>query len=342
MVQQKSLGVFTAPAPLPNRIKPCASWGLPPPKVLPPTTSAALRPISAPEREILAFLAHLSEPMLSSPALGRILSEIKGHLFNREYEQAFGGPEEYREAYAARWVPSRALIYRKIFKESPEIMALLAGGSARETRKVVCLGGGAGSEVVALASVVSRIVRDEAGPGACIAVDAVDSCDWGAVIRGQDDGMRGAWGIEGRFATTFVQADVLTSAKTLPPSIDYTGASLITLLFTVSELFLQSRAATVALLAHITASAAPGTLFLVVESASLSEIAIGTTGRTYPLGTLLDYNLCDDKGLKGGDGKWARVRKDESTWYRMPEDAGEHYPLKLEGSRTLVRLYRRV
>ena len=352
MVQEKKLGVFTAPKKHIARSKPCRGWGLPEAKVLPPTQSAPLRPITTPEVTLLAFFKSQCE-ILRSLELNSILSAVKGHLFNKEYAEAFGGKEEYRRAYLARYGPSRALVYRKIFRESDPIRTVLSGGKEGEVRNVVCLGGGAGSEVVALASLMSRFIgaEEEKEGGAKVAVTAVDNCDWGAIIAELESGMLKAFeGLSAtpttsqRFSVDFVQTDVLTSylTPTAIPIIDYATASLITILFTISELFLQSRPSTISLLNHITAATTPGTLLLVVESASLAEIAIGTSGRTYPLGTLLDHTLCADRGLKGGDAKWRCIEEEESVWYRMPEDAQEHYPLKLENTRVMMRMYKRV
>ena len=351
MVQEKKLGVFTAPKKHIARSKPCRGWGLPEAKTLPPTQSAPLRPITTPEIALLAFFKSQCA-ILRSLELNSILSAVKGHLFNKEYAEAFGGKEEYRRAYLARYGPSRALVYRKIFRESDPVRSVLSGGKEGEVRNVVCLGGGAGSEVVALASLLSRFIGEEDGRGgARIDVTAVDNCDWGPIIDELETGMLEE--IEGlaatpttkqRFSVKFTQADILTSYldPVLPPVVDYSSAHLITILFTISELFLQSRPSTISLLNHITSTTTPGTLLLIVESASLAEIAIGTSGRTYPLGTLLDHTLCADRGLKGGDAKWRCIEEEESVWYRMPEDAQDHYPLKLENTRVMMRMYKRV
>ena len=277
---------------------------------------------------------------------------MKGHLFNKEYAEAFGSKEEYRRAYLARYGPSRALVYRKIFREMDPVRNVLSGGKEGEVKNVVCLGGGAGSEVVALASLLSRFIGAEEGKGSSkVVVTAVDNCDWGAILSELETGMLEDFAglaatptTPARFSVDFVQTDVLTSynSPSTSPIVNYATANLITILFTISELFLQSRPATVSLLNHMTASTIPGTLLLIVESASLAEIAIGTSGRTYPLGTLLDHTLCADKGLKGGDAKWRCIEEEESVWYRMPEDAQEHYPLKLENTRVMIRMFKRV
>jgi 25S rRNA (uracil2843-N3)-methyltransferase len=327
-------------APLPNRIRPIAAY-LPAPKIieLAPTQSAPIRPITTPERDLLTLLAKLSHPILSSTSLNTTLQAVKSALYEKDYEKAFGSSEEYREAYAARWVPSRALVYRKICFQSKEIKAALLNSQPGETKEVICLGGGAGSEVVALGSLLSRVGEGWEGIGG-VRVNVVDNCGWEKIVEKQQQGMVGLWKeMEGRFDVGFTNADVLD----IDSPIDYSKATLVTLLFTISELFLQSRTKTMALLAHLSSNTPSGALLLIIESASLSEIPIGSSGRTYPLGTLLDHALASDKsGNKGGKGAWEVVRAEESVWYRMPEGAKECYPLKLENTRVVIRLYRKL
>lgn len=48
--------------------------------------------------------------------LDTTLQEVKGHLYNRDFAAAFG-KDEYLQAYAARWSPSRALAYAQVFSD---------------------------------------------------------------------------------------------------------------------------------------------------------------------------------------------------------------------------------
>lgn len=98
MVQSNKQGRFEAPAPAAQRQRPI-NWGAPI-KELKSTTSAPLRPITGPERDILSLLTVLAQPILGNGQLNSFLAELKGHLFNKNYQLAFGGKEEYRQAYA--------------------------------------------------------------------------------------------------------------------------------------------------------------------------------------------------------------------------------------------------
>lgn len=87
---------------------------------------------------------------------------MKQHLFNRDFLQAFGAQENL-EAYVVRWSPSRALAYREVFLEiCPEIRSVFDLNTRREEPvEVVCIGGGAGAEVVAIAAVVKSLLWDD-------------------------------------------------------------------------------------------------------------------------------------------------------------------------------------
>jgi 25S rRNA (uracil2843-N3)-methyltransferase len=86
------------------------------------------------------------------------VQEIKGHLYNRDFDKAFSKPE-YLEAYAARWSPSRALGYVQVFRDIgkylEECLHLAANTSIEKNesqleRNVINIGGGAGAEMVGL------------------------------------------------------------------------------------------------------------------------------------------------------------------------------------------------
>lgn len=52
--------------------------------------------------------------VLSSASFNTTLQEVKTALFRRDFNTAFGN-DEYLEAYAARWSPTRALCYASVF-----------------------------------------------------------------------------------------------------------------------------------------------------------------------------------------------------------------------------------
>ncbi|GAA5965758.1 hypothetical protein JCM21900_002128 [Sporobolomyces salmonicolor] len=250
----------------------------------------------------------------------------------------------------------------------------------QQEKEVIMIGAGAGSEVLGLACVLGSAAagkdQDEDEDEAVaerrqrrprVTVKAIDQGSWGALIGKMGQGIREEWpvlagelqdGAAGDFEVEFIKGDVLqpfspapapsdSSANSTPSAshllnLDYSSPSLslITICFTISELLLQSRLSTLRFLSHLTSSSPSGVHLLIVESASLALIPLGKSGRTYPLGQLLDHALC-------GDGKWNVVKSEETQWYRMPEGAEEAYNrgtgtrVKLENSRVVIRLYRK-
>ncbi|SGY62211.1 BQ5605_C007g04665 [Microbotryum silenes-dioicae] len=317
-------------------------------------SSSSPQLITAAEQSLLAYLSDLAKPIINSPDFKTQLQTVKSALYEKDYDRAFGS-DLNRLVYTARWVPSRAIIYRRIYRESPDIKETLRApvstSNAEEDKskpvKVLMLGGGAGSEVIALVSLLER-VTDWSNR---VEITAIDNSDWSEIIKQQSQALFSSYPetlSPERLAIKFLQADVLTAFPT--PDIPYAEAKLVTILFTISELLLQARSTTLSLLAYLTQACQKGTLLLIVESAALAQIPIGSSGRTYPLGTLLDHALAppqvSSKGRKEGEAqegpKWEIVRSEDSVWYRMPIGSSDCYPLALENSRVVLRLYRKL
>ncbi|RDL39194.1 Uncharacterized protein BP5553_03534 [Venustampulla echinocandica] len=124
---------------------------------------------------------------------------------------------------------------------------------------------------------------------------------------------------------------------------------LLTLLFTLNELYTASISKTTAFLLNLTMTTKPGSLLLVVDSpGSYSETRIGTEEKKYPMKWLLDHVLLESQRImEPRDGKrqeappdWVKVVSEDSKWFRMPE--GFRYPIPLENMRYQIHLYRRV
>ncbi|KAF5981048.1 hypothetical protein FBULB1_4938 [Fusarium bulbicola] len=77
------------------------------------TSSPALQSEEQQQRLLNIFSSAFNN-VLTSADFSRLLQEIKQALFNREFAAAFGR-EDYLEAYAARWSPTRALCYAAVF-----------------------------------------------------------------------------------------------------------------------------------------------------------------------------------------------------------------------------------
>lgn len=138
------------------------------------------------------------------------------------------------------------------------------------------------------------------------------------------------------FGATCEQADVLEwNSGTVSQKAG--TVDLVTIMFTLNELYSTSVPRTQTLLKNLTASMQAGSLLLVVDSpGSYSTVSINGTEKKYPMQWLLDHTLL---GSDPEEAAWEKVQTDESKWFRLPE--GLQYPIELENMRYQLHLYRR-
>ena len=74
------------------------------------------------QQRLLNIFSDAFSNVLSSERFPTLLQEIKQALFDRDFAAAFGR-EDYLEAYAARWSPTRALCYATVFQNVGEYMS---------------------------------------------------------------------------------------------------------------------------------------------------------------------------------------------------------------------------
>jgi 25S rRNA (uracil2843-N3)-methyltransferase len=326
-----------------------------------------------------------------------LIQTIKSHLYQRDFDSAFTDADEaLLRVYALRWSAARALGYAGIFKA---VLGYMREDALNTKTRVVCIGGGAGAEIVALAAAWrdlhgdgdgveglgerlgdvalesgdDRVVSASCSAAGSLEVAAVDIADWSSVVERLEKTMVssdvptsrsskhqpplvGADGSEGGFSVSFSRTDVLgisesdlrdvfldgaASSTGVPPSL------LVTLMFTLNELFSTSMAKATGLLLRMTEILPPGAVLLVVDSpGSYSTLKLGkgkdgvAQERNYPMKFLLDHTL-----LSVAEGKWERVLSQDSRWWRrdvarlryaVGEGAG------LEDMRFQVHLYRRL
>ncbi|KAJ9637779.1 hypothetical protein H2199_007271 [Coniosporium tulheliwenetii] len=340
-------------------------------------------------QQLLLNIFRNSFPERFGPDLAPLLQEVKQHLYNREFGKAFGR-EDYLEAYAVRWSPSRALGYLQTFldieqylrrppsrhhddaqslsSESPET------GVGSQKLNITCLGGGAGAEIVALAGFLNLHNRgmkqnqEEDGDhqhakinGLQLTVKGVDIANWDTVVQKLHDSIGSPPPLSKYasaaakayntpfldstfFHTSFHQADLLsTSTESLAALVG--DAELVTLMFTLNELYTTSLAQTQRFLAALTSTLQPGALLLVVDSpGSYSAVTLNGAEKKYPMHWLLDHTLlgsvCGEEASNDGIRHWEKLATDESRWFRLPD--GLKYPIELENMRYQIHLYRRL
>ncbi|KAJ4330311.1 hypothetical protein N0V87_010109 [Didymella glomerata] len=301
-----------------------------------------------------------------------LLQEVKGHLFDRNFKDAFGR-EDYLEAYAARWSPSRALGYLGVLWRMRESLDLVqpqedslseSAETSSKSWKVVCLGGGAGAEIGTLGGLHKLLsdAHEEHGDARPkdMHVVAIDSAAWGNVVDQLNQHITTPPPLSkyasaavkaanrplaepSAFKTTFHQHDLLTmDPATLATTLE--GANLVTLMFTLNELYSASISLTQQFLLRMAESLAPGAMLLVVDSpGSYSTVSLNGADKNYPMQWLLDHTLLAD--TSGGKAKeevrsWEKVQEDDSRWFRL--DDRLQYPIELENMRMQLHLYRRL
>ncbi|KAK3185786.1 hypothetical protein K4F52_005442 [Lecanicillium sp. MT-2017a] len=303
------------------------------------------------QQGILNIFSDAFDAVLTSETFPALLQEIKQALFNREFDVAFGW-EDYLEAYAARWSPTRALCYGNVFiglKKHFEAVCTTVGEDAgRKNLRMMCIGGCA-AEHVAFATLLGH--RDMKG-----SLTLLDAAPWSHVSNLLQDRLTSPPPIskyasaEAKAANTPLlpepdqlslhvqQNDALAlSADEWKGLVGAETPLVVTLMFTLNELYTHGGIGkTTKLLKTLGAVLPSGSLLLVVDSpGSYSEAALGKEKKRYPMQWLLNHTLLETEN----DGfAWTRLESEESLWCRLSEELV--YPIQLENMRYQMHLYR--
>ena len=239
------------------------------------------------------FKNSLSE-ILSSDRLQATIQEVKGALYDRDFQEAFS-KDEYLEAYAVRWSPSRALCYASILINIKTYLNSIWDGSLSSDQsrdlKVICFGGGA-AEVVAFAGLLRFTLDNPPSPGQSTAespkdsggsprieLHLIDSAQWGSVVKKLENGLTNPPPLPkyarqtareanhalihtGGFQAKFHAMNIFELGEKQLRNLLGEGASFVTLLFTLNELYTTSIGKATALLLHLTEAINPGSLLL--------------------------------------------------------------------------------
>ena len=200
-------------------------------------------------------------------------------------------------------------------------------------RNVLCVGGGASSELVALGSVFCRLKEYHPNSPSQLNIKLIDIADWSKVVSNLTTYMKDSWVYHSeKLNSQFICDDILTSS---PESLNLESLDLITLLFTTNELFAEKRKETIKFLQLLNSNCRQGSLLLIAESAgSYSHIKIGD--KNFPVQFLIDTILVGKPGLNNGS--WEIISQSDSSWYRINQKEVD-YPMKLENMRFFYRLY---
>ena len=249
---------------------------------------------------------------------------------------------------------------------------------------ITCFGGGAGAEIMAFAGFVRCLwaweisgppgdqFRDnsEATGMGVFTLKVVDMADWSTVIGNLRAGAttapplskyaasnskneHGPFVNPRRFQVDFELQDILSvGADSLAKTVR--DSTLITLFFTLNELYSASMSKTTNFMLTLTSLTQAGTLLLVVDSpGSYSTIRVGNAPgaaskgaeKRYPMKWLLDHTLLEASSIKSSDkatqnSQWEKLSSNDSKWFRLSGDL--KYPLGLEDIRYQYHLYRRL
>ena len=274
------------------------------------------------------------------------IQEVKSHLYDRDYIGAFDNDTK-RVAYCCRWSPARALGYASLFAHFDSIKEILSCSTGTD-QNVLCIGGGAGAELVAIASIftlsrpfMSKYAKktevDDENAAAKLNLQLVDIAQWDNVTDRILKQIETHWLYNNEFDSFNVMSkhnDVLAMD---PEQLQLSKLDLITLLFTTNELFKEQKALSIRFFQKLNQICHKGSLLLIVESAgSYSHITVGT--KKFPLQFLIDTILCGQRGQES-KGDWEIIDQNDSMWYRCGNRLD--YPIKLENMRVFYRLYRK-
>lgn len=239
--------------------------------------------------------------------------------------------------------------------------------NSSRTLKLACIGGGAGAEIVGLAgwlkTMEKTISESTAGSNSVqplnLDVLCLDIAHWDTVVKDLHQHCV-APKVLSKYASAaaiaanvpllspesldvrFQQKDVLDLTPAESGAI-YSDMDLVTILFTLNELYTASVAKTQRMLHSLTANLKTGALLLVVDSpGSYSAVTINGAEKKYPMQWLLDHTLLPTPGKKGDtipEKRWEKLVSDESRWFRIQEAL--KYSIPLESMRYQVHLYRR-
>ncbi|KAE9375718.1 hypothetical protein N431DRAFT_334756 [Stipitochalara longipes BDJ] len=330
-------------------------------------TSEAAVPLEL-QQLLLNIFRDTFPEVLGSETLQVLLQQIKRALYERDFTQAFG-KEEFLEAYSIRWSPSRTLCYQSIlFDILKHLTNLFSSYKATQPEldqesatddafimRIVCFGGGA-AEVVAFGGFL-RCLKGAMSPQ--IDLCLIDTAQWQNVVYKLHENITNppplskyarstakdakALAEDTNFSINFRQDDVLGMSGQHLADLFGGRPMLLTLLFTLNELYTSSIGKTTTFLLNLTTAVKTGSLLLVVDSpGSYSETTVGTEAKKYPMHWLLDHTLLETQKSRGSESTpdWVKLISEDSKWFRIPQNL--RYSIPLENMRYQVHLYRRV
>ncbi|KAH6977885.1 hypothetical protein EDB82DRAFT_502787 [Fusarium venenatum] len=310
-------------------------------------------------------------------ALTPVLRAVREALEQQDYGKAFG-TEEFLEAYTIRWSPNRALATANVLawmcsemSETAWVQEFLHNDGQKPS-KIVCIGRG-GSDLLACAASLkhshqSKLDQIPYEGSAMVDLNLIDRHDWSGVVTKLQHTLTHAPPLS-KYASAKAHAsnipaipsqvlnpavnqlDILESGSTDLPAMIGPNPTLITLFFTLHDLYSVSISKTTAFLLRLTSAAPKGSLLLVVDSPG-ADVALPDSSnkgqeKRYPVEWLLYQTLLPPKGKdseedEGEDQRaWTKlVEGGHEKEYKLP--TGLKYPGSLENTKVQVHLLERL
>ena len=316
-----------------------------------------------------------------SADLKPLLSQINDALLQGSYQTAFR-TEESREGYAIRWSPSHALVHANVLEQvcdehgdSPWVEQLLGYGSDAPA-KVICFGGGA-ADFMAMAGLLRHRRADAAGtpsaesspssppPSPLLDLHLIDAVDWSGVVSKLTTGLATPPELS-KYASaaararnvSFLSPQALRTRCTQTQVLDLTqedlrsiidpDVTLVTLLFTLNDLYKTSIRRATSFLLKLSAAVSKGCLLLVVDAHNASSTADSiedAQAEAYPMSWLLDKALLRNQVMVEDalvlKREWENIMGDTNRIFKFPKK-GLSYPAGLENLKIQVHLFRHV
>lgn len=221
--------------------------------------------------------------------------------------------------------------------------------NAKQNMNVMCVGGGAGAEIVAFAALLKDIVKETSqsttktepitenqGSKVQMKLTAVDIADWSPVVEQLEQSINKVWfsdtpkdnsntglslsslSLSNKpFSVDFLKQNVLEYVKTPESRSLLANQDVITTLFTINELFKADRPATMSFLQtlKLTCNKKSGNLLIFLESAgSYSNLQVGT--KSFPVQFMINHVLTSpiEKQVKLGN---EVVTRKKVLWKRV-------------------------
>lgn len=329
------------------------------------------------QQRLLNHFAAALEPVLAADDFAQRVQAIKQALFQRDFAAAFGSADQLAAYAArwspTRALCYAGVFQTHLPPHLQSAAAATAQASSRRPHVRMVSVGGCAAEHVAFASFLqdaqsSSQAHSGSGSSSTGELVLLDSAPWASVAATMQDTLTTPLPLS-KYASSSAKAanlpllaqspeqqlhlqvlqqdvlqlteaqwvDIFTPAAAAAAEAANTAVVVVTLLFTLNELYTNGGISkTTHFLKTLEAALPDQALLLVVDSpGSYSEAALGKDKKKYPMQWLLHHTLT---GPASAAQRWTRLESHDSIWFRLSDEL--KYPIPLENMRYQLHLYR--